>query len=50
MGRDENREVFQDTERLVKTNEKLKKSVEHSIAAQEVILERETLSVASIVL
>lgn len=39
MGRDENKEVFQDTEMLCKTNDKLKKAIVDSNKNQKLILE-----------
>lgn len=44
MGRDENRLIFEDTERLCKNNDRLKKSVEEATDKQKLILEYETLS------
>ena len=43
MGRDENVVVFQDTERLCKTNERLKESVRKATEAQKLILEGDAL-------
>lgn len=48
MGRNENVEIFKDTERLVKTNERLKKSVQSSTDNQKLILEKEQIVVPSL--
>ncbi len=44
MGRDENVAVFKDTENLVRTNEKLKSSVQKSTDNQKLILEGDSLA------
>lgn len=44
MGRDENAEVFKDTEKLCKTNPKISKSVKKATAAQKLILEGDALA------
>lgn len=44
MGRDENVTVFQDTERLCKTNPRLLESVKRATAAQKLILESDALA------
>ena len=43
MGRNENVVVFKDTEKLVKANEKIKKSVQNSTDNQKIILETDAL-------
>ncbi len=48
MGRDENVEVFKDTERIVNTNEKLKVSVQFSTNNQRLILETDDFIVAGL--
>lgn len=45
MGRYDNREIFKDTERLIKTNSKLQNLVRSSIEKQELILENDNVSV-----
>lgn len=45
MGRDENVEIFKDTEQLVRTNDKLKASVQASTDNQKLILEKDELVV-----
>ena len=44
MGRDENREIFKDTEKLCKTNERLKEAVKNSTKNQKLILESDSVS------
>ena len=48
MGRYDNREIFKDTERLIKTNSKLQNLVRSSIEKQELILENDNVSVGSL--
>ncbi len=43
MGREENVKIFQDTERLCRTDQRLKDSVAASVKAQKLILESDTL-------
>ena len=43
MGRDENVAIFQDTERLCKTNQKLAESVKKATFLQKLILETDSL-------
>lgn len=45
MGKYDNREIFKDTERLIKTNSKLQNLVRSSIEKQELILENDNVSV-----
>lgn len=45
MGKTENIEVFKDTERICKSNDKVKKQIEKSIKEQRIILEKDELSV-----
>lgn len=45
MGKYDNREIFKDTERLIKTNSKLQNLVQSSIEKQELILENDNVSV-----
>lgn len=44
MGRDENRIVFEDTTKLVKTNDKIKESVRRATERQKLILEADDIS------
>ena len=48
MGKYDNREIFKDTERLIKTNSKLQNLVRSSIEKQELILENDNVSVGSL--
>ena len=48
MGREDNLEVFIDTEKLVKTNEKLRASVKASEAKQKLILEKDEVVVSNL--
>ena len=48
MGREENVEVFKDTEKMVKVNEKLKSSVQASTEKQKLILEKDILPVQNL--
>lgn len=43
MGREENAEVFKDTERMCKNNDKLKEMIEKSVRNQKLILEKDTI-------
>ena len=43
MGRDENVEIFKDTEKLVKNNERIKASVKASTNRQKLILENDII-------
>ena len=43
MGRDENVEIFNDTEELCKTNKKIRESVKKAKADQKLILETDNL-------
>lgn len=43
MGREENIKIFQDTERLCKTNSHLKAAIRHSVGSQQLILESDTI-------
>ena len=43
MGRNENIEIFKDTEKLVKNNETIKASVKASTNKQKIILEDDTI-------
>ena len=45
MGRQENIEIFEDTEKLCKTNDKLKASIQNSRKNQKLILENDELSI-----
>ena len=45
MGREENVEVFKDTEKMVRMNERLKSSVQASTEKQRLILEKDILPV-----
>lgn len=47
MGREENVEVFKDTERLCNENAGLKESVRRSIAQQKLVLEKDTIAEAN---
>ena len=48
MGRDENIDIFKDTETLIKTNNKLKESVRNSTEMQKLILETDKVVVPSL--
>ena len=43
MGREENIIIFNDTEKLCETNEKLKESIDNSIKKQKLILETDKI-------
>ena len=48
MGRDRNREIFQDTARMCETNQVLMKSIEKSIDSQEMIAEKDRFEFSEI--
>ena len=48
MGREENVEVFKDTEKMVRMNERLKSSVQASTEKQRLILEKDILPVQNL--
>jgi len=43
MGREQNVAVFEDTKRIVKTNERIRAAVQNSTSKQKLILEKEVL-------
>lgn len=45
MGRKENKDVFNDTERLCRTNKKLMESVKNSVSLQKIILEKDEFQI-----
>lgn len=45
MGREENVLIFQDTEKLIKTNQRLTSEFKKSVSGQKLILEKDRLDV-----
>ena len=50
MGREENIMIFKDTERFVKSNQRIKAAVRASTDMQKLILESEQISVPSLLI
>lgn len=48
MGREENRMIFEDTERLCKENPRLQEALKNAVAGQKMIPEAESLSIGSL--